>query len=570
MADFTGTNSDEIITPFFVSSTVTAVGGARPSNAADVIDGGAGNDVIDGGGGNDVLLGGDGNDLLIGGAGDDVVTGGKGSDVALLGAGDDVFIWNPGDGSDVVEGGAGTDTLVVNGNGNDEHFDISANGSRAILFRDVGNVTMDLNSVEKIQLAGAGGVDTITVNDLTGTDVKQVAIDLAAAGTSHGDGQSDQVIINASNGSDFITIDSSGGVVKVSGLAETVTIAHAEGALDVLTINGLGGDDVIDASGLSANQIGLVLNGGDGNDVILGSHGDDAVNGGKGNDVAALGGGNDVFTWNPGDGSDTVDGQAGFDTLVFNGGANASENVNIFANGDQATFFRDVAAVTMHLNSIERIEFSAGGGADNITVNDLTGTGVKQVAIDFTPNDNVNGQADTVTVDGTVGNDHIDVTASGAVVTVSGLPAQVTIDRGEAGDFLSINGGAGNDTIDASKMPAGTMALTLNGGDGNDTIIGGAGNDVLAGGSGNDTFVFNFGASGHDVIQDFQVHGASAQQGDVVRLEGGPDHTFAQAVADGHIAQSGADVVISDGTNVIATLQHISVADLHAHDFMFV
>src|SRR6266481_5940324 len=146
MADFTGTNSDEIITPFFVSSTVTAVGGARPSNAADVIDGG----------GNDVLLGGDGNDLLIGGAGDDVVTGGKGSDVALLGAGDDVFIWNPGDGSDVVEGGAGTDTLVFNGNGNDEHFDISANGSRAILLRDVGNVTMDLNSVEKIELAAAG------------------------------------------------------------------------------------------------------------------------------------------------------------------------------------------------------------------------------------------------------------------------------------------------------------------------------------------------------------------------------------------------------------------------------
>ena len=66
-------------------------------------------------------------------------------------------------------------------------------------------------------------------------------------------------------------------------------------------------------SGLPANRINLVLNGGSGNDVILGSHGNDTVNGGAGNDVAALGDGNDLFIWNLGDGSDTVDGQGGFD-----------------------------------------------------------------------------------------------------------------------------------------------------------------------------------------------------------------------------------------------------------------
>jgi hypothetical protein len=47
------------------------------------------------------------------------------------------------------------------------------------------------------------------------------------------------------------------------------------------------------------------------------------------------------------------------------------------------------------------------------------------------------------------------------------------------------------------------------------------------------------------------------------------DHSFAEAVADGHFAQSGADVLISDGTNVVATLQGISLADLHAQDFLF-
>ncbi len=45
--------------------------------------------------------------------------------------------------------------------------------------RDIGNVTMDLNDVEHIELNALGGADTITVSDLTGTDVKQVALDLA-------------------------------------------------------------------------------------------------------------------------------------------------------------------------------------------------------------------------------------------------------------------------------------------------------------------------------------------------------------------------------------------------------
>jgi Ca2+-binding RTX toxin-like protein len=224
----------------------------------------------------------------------------------------------------------------------------------------------------------------------------------------------------------------------------------------------------------------------------------------------------------------------------------------------------------MQLGSVEHVAFSAFGGADNITVNDLSGAGVRQVAVDLAAfaTDAGDGQIDSVTVIGTAGNDHIHVSATGGAVTVSGLPAQVTVDHAEARDRLSINGGAGKDTIDASTMPEGAMALTLNGGDGNDTIIGSAGNDVLAGGSGNDTFVFNIGSSGHDAIQDFQAHGANAQ-GDVVRLAGFVDDTFEEAVAGGHIAQLGSDVIISDGTNVIATLQNVSLASLHANDFMF-
>ena len=87
----------------------------------------------------------------------------------------------------------------------------------------------------------------------------------------------------------------------------------------------------------------------------------------------------------------------------------------------------------MDLNGVERIELAAKGSADNITVNDLTGTDVKQVAIDLTGSNGAgDGAADTVTLNATGGNDHITVASSGASVVVSGLSAQVTIDGAEA------------------------------------------------------------------------------------------------------------------------------------------
>src|SRR6185437_13314413 len=125
-----------------------------------------------------VLNGGDGNDTITGSAGNDLINGGRGNDVAFMGKGDDTFVWNPGDGSDTVEGQGGTDALLFNGANVSENISISANGSRALLTRDVANITMDLNGIERIQLATLGGADNITVNDLTGTDVTQVAIDL--------------------------------------------------------------------------------------------------------------------------------------------------------------------------------------------------------------------------------------------------------------------------------------------------------------------------------------------------------------------------------------------------------
>jgi len=557
-----------------------------------VIQGGGGDDTIsaatlpagsieltlDGGAGNDTLIGGGDADVLLGGDGDDLVIGGRGADVAQLGTGDDVFVWNPGDGSDVVEGGDGSDALRFNGANIGENIDISASGDRVHFFRDVGNVTMDLKDVEHIDFAALGGQDSIVVNDLSGTDATQVDIDLAGPAGA-GDGAQDRVTVVGGAGADAITVAQQGEALIVHGLSAEVTIEHAE-ASDQLLIDGGAGDDTIDASGLGAGHIGVQLQGGDGVDRLIGSAGNDVVIGGRGNDVAMLAAGDDAFVWNPGDGSDTVEGQDGLDTLQFNG-ANIGENIDISANGARVLFHRDVGNVTMDLNGVEQVNFAALGGQDSIEVRDVSGTDVKQVAIDLaapgTPA-SADGQLDRVTLDGTAGDDALVVSQSGSAVTVDGLTSRLSVDHADAGlDSLAIEGGEGNDVIDASGLPAASVKVTLDGGGGNDVLRGGAGDDVLSGGDGDDILD---GGGGNDVltggagddifrhgqvtIEDFHAGAGTEDKIDLHGVTGATD--FASVMAHAHDA--GGNVLLDFGAGEQMTLNHVNVASLHPDDFL--
>lgn len=454
--------------------------------------------TVDGGAGNDALRGGNGADVLLGGDGNDFIDGNQGNDVALMGAGDDIFQWDPGDGSDTVEGQAGSDTMLFNGSNASENIDIAANGGRVRFFRDVANITMDLDDVERIDFNALGGADNIVVGDLSGTDVTTMNLNLVGAVGGTGDGQPDTVTVNGTNANDTIAITGTGSSVAVTGLTAKVNITNAEGANDRLTVNGLGGADNLDASGLAAGVIGLQLNGGLGIDVLLGSQGNDTVNGGDGDDVALLGAGDDVFVWNPGDDNDTIEGQAGTDTMLFNG-ANVSENIDISANGGRVRFFRNVANVVMDLNDVEHIDFNAFGGADTVVINDLSGTDITEVNLNLAAFGGVgDGQPDTVIVNGTNGDDVAQVTGDAGGVAVTGLAARVNITGAEAAnDRLTINTLAGDDVVEASGLAAGAIQLTADGGDGDDVLIGGAGDDILLGGAGDDVLL---GGPGLDVL----------------------------------------------------------------------
>ncbi len=100
-------------------------------------------------------------------------------------------------------------------------------------------------------------------------------------------------------------------------------------------------------------------------------------------------------------------------------------------------------------------------------------------------------------VNGTNGNDIIDVFGAGTSVAVVGLPTLVNVTGSEgANDSLVVNALGGNDGVTATTLPAGVIKLTVDGGAGNDTLLGSQGADVLLGGDGND---FVFGDNGNDV-----------------------------------------------------------------------
>jgi Ca2+-binding RTX toxin-like protein len=458
---------------------------------------------IHGGNGNDTILGGSAIETIDGGYGNDFIDGNRANDIAFMGAGDDTFRWDPGDASDVVEGEDGSDALLFNGSNGGESIDLSANGERFTFFREPGSITMDVNEVEISVFNALGGPDTMTVNDLAGTDVTQV--NLLGNQLGGGDGLQDQVTVNGTAGNDVIVATGSAGTVDVTGLSATVAIVAAEAANDLLTVNALGGHDRVDASALQANAIKqLTVDGGSGDDLILGGRGADSLTGGDGddfvdgnqaNDNALLGSGNDTFRWDPGDGSDVVEGGDGSDTLLFNGaavGGAANDTVELSANGERFIFFREPGSITMDVNDVETSVFNALGGHDAIEVNDLTGSDVKRVELNLENplgSGDGDGQPDQVIVNGTEGNDAIVVTGNAGSINVAGLSAAVAIVAAEAAnDLLTVNALGGDDRVDASALQADVIKqLTVDGGSGDDLILGGRGADSLIGGDGDDS-----------------------------------------------------------------------------------
>jgi Ca2+-binding RTX toxin-like protein len=479
--------------------------------------------TVNGAAGNDTLTGSAGTDTLIGGSGNDTVTGGFAVDVEKGGTGNDTFVWNPGDRDDVVDGEAGTDSVAFNGSNIGENLDVSANGTRVRVFRNIANVSLDVGGVERIAFDPRGGTDVVVVNDTTGTDLQHTEADFGYV-----DGVADQVVARGGDGDDAVTV---GGAGIVSGLGGDVRAAGGEPGIDTVNVATLGGTDTITsglalASPLEVNADGgdgpdtlhyagtsgddalnvapngteiatigtdpatrldsvgiedvrleglagndtvaalsqailpaqLTLDGGTGNDTLRGSGGGDSVLGGTGNDTVApnrgndavlLGTGNDVAQWNPGDGNDSIEGEAGSDRIEFNGSA-IGEALAVSPSGERVVLTRNIASVTMDFDAVETLALRSLAGADTITVNDTTGTDLAAVDVDLDAFDGSgDGAQDTVITNGTDAVDTVRVRRLGSQAAVGGIGAETRVGSRELGlDTLRIQTLGGNDKVE--------------------------------------------------------------------------------------------------------------------------
>jgi Ca2+-binding RTX toxin-like protein len=271
----------------------------------DVIYGGAGNDTIYGAGGNDILtdllgdnflngeLGDDtlysgvGNDILLGGAGNDFLNAGNGNDFLYGEAGNDILIDLAG--SNIFTGDAGNDTLIdgvgnskLYGGDDDDYLDAGAGDD--FLSGDAGNDTVVDVLGNNILLGGAGN-DRLLAGDGDDTLYGNAGDDFLNAGNGQnhlngGAGNDYLLDDDYSAGSDYLFGEDGEDTIISTGNGDYLYGGAGNDSLEFRSSGGFlygeGGDDWLSGIGY--------LNGGEGNDRLIGRH-DSLLIGGAGNDL---------------------------------------------------------------------------------------------------------------------------------------------------------------------------------------------------------------------------------------------------------------------------------------------
>jgi Ca2+-binding RTX toxin-like protein len=208
-----------------------------------------------------------------------IVNGGTGNDRAILGAGDDDFIWNPGDGNDFVDGRDGTDTLVFNGADAPEVFTISDSANGVQLLRDVGNIQMDLENVERVEVNGLGHTDVIDASGVT------KPVELSADGGDGADlitggagndvlaGGTGTDVLDGGQGNDLLTGGADADKFQFAGTAFGNDIIGDWAREDILALNQVqlaDGTPVTDVGQIDTNADGLLNANDDSFDLVDG------------------------------------------------------------------------------------------------------------------------------------------------------------------------------------------------------------------------------------------------------------------------------------------------------------
>ena len=473
-----------------------------------------------------VFNGTEGDDQLIVGAGLDGIEleiDGKGGNDRIALASGGLAVLGGGGSRVVVRGGAGHDEIVIaetvggdldvdGGSGND-HIMVSSQGSNAVLIR------------------GGDGNDTII-----GSEFRDEIY-----------GGAGRDIIQGMGGNDLIY----GGDLDQAALDAEIAAAEAAGTLppfvDDLIFGGEGNDEIYGGSGNDR------LFGEEGEDRIYGQDGEDTLNGGLDVDELYGGADRDTIAWSYGDGVDrvwdggdgtTIDADQFADTVQLSGVVLDDSGATI-ATDDTVTLSRsgiDDVAVTwartgvpgsmnaFTLTNIEQVSVNLGSGNDELTVNDLDGSTVSTLNVDFGTTETItreilnegtddeeeflvrnvetDSETDILNLFGSAADDvfTVETTTTGLLIQqserVGGTNRNIlnlsVFNPGAAEDRLNIDTGDGDDVIDASAVSRNDLtAIGMTAGNHDDTVVGspfiddidsGFGDDRVSGGGGVDLF----------------------------------------------------------------------------------
>ena len=297
--------------------------------------------------------------------------------------------------------------------------------------------------------------------------------------------------------------------------------------------------------------------GGRGRETFNGGPGNDSTDAGGGADRLSLGSGHDAVNSGPGDGSDRVEGDRGNDRITFDGSDGGEQLSASGADGGRLLLARSTDGSNVDADAVEAIGLNPRGGADGVTIGNVGGTDLTRVDVDLSggPGGPPDGQSDEVTFAGGAGDDTLAPTGDGGGLTVAGIVANATR-AFDAGDTLKVDGGAGNDRVDASGMSPGLVGLTLRGGEGADNLTGHSGADSLVGEPGDDTIALG---AGDDVFSSDAGDGndvVDGQDGDdrlVVNGSDGADDLRAAGDAGRvRVSRGGAPAVDGDGMETLS------------------
>jgi Ca2+-binding RTX toxin-like protein len=405
----------------------------------------------------------------------------------------------------VVSFSTSSDRIDIDQHAGVPDITVSANGETSAVPPCVSTgpatVRCPTEGVQSIQVFADNGDDIVAVTaDLPGAvfagpDSDRVDIESSAAwvidlnsGDDFASPGLGHDLVSGGPGQDTVLYDrrSTGIAVSLDGVANDGAPGEQDNILtDVEVLDGGAGDDL--------------LVGGDGNDFLDGNGGNDDLRGGAGDDAISGHGGDDTI--DGGTGADNMHGHDGVDTVTY---ASRTEPVSVTLllpcgstpeRGclDGQTNDGQTSGQVGEDDTVIAVE-NATGGSGNDT---LLGSSAANVVRGGGGNDSIDGGSGADVLDGGAGIDSATYQTRTGDLTVRLDNLANDGQAGEADNVINtetVLGGTGNDLLVGSKFRD-----MLSGGPGNDTLLGldqddglqgGPGTDITDGGYGNDTITY--------------------------------------------------------------------------------